>query len=152
MATRKPAAKKPVRKPAKYRTEMCETVIACGRRGDTIVQMARELGVTRETFYVWEREREDFRAAMKMARTLSQAAFDDIGKAGLLGKIERFNGPLWQFMAVNRFGDDYAAKQEISGPRGGPIESRTETTLDLVDHAARIAEKILSAQTQGEDS
>src|SRR5690606_23308563 len=55
-----PEVKRKRGRPTKYDPAMCEQVIELGEAGKSKAQIARSLGVTRETIDIWAREHQEF--------------------------------------------------------------------------------------------
>lgn len=98
----------------KYTPELCETIADMFVDGSTVTQVcARKLKIHRDTFYEWKKTHPDFKVAAEMGEQISQSFWEDIGKDGIVGNLDKFGGSSWQFVMKNRFKDNYAdAKQE----------------------------------------
>lgn len=92
-----------------------------------IAEMAAEIGISRETFNVWRKDRKDFSDAVKEAVALSQAWWEKQGRMATFGAIDGFNATSYIFQMKNRFRDDWRDKHDLehSGPDGTPIQFRT---------------------------
>lgn len=106
-------------RPTDYRPEYCEQVVELGRAGKSHAQIAAALDVARQTLHNWADEYPEFLDAIKRARDLSQAWFEDKGQDGL--EKPGFNASLWAKQVSCRFRDDYTDKQqtELSGSVSG---------------------------------
>lgn len=109
-------------RPSLYKPEHCARVIELGFEGKSLAQMARELGVRRETLYEWQARHPDFKAAMNVARDYALAAWEDKGEQALHNP--RFDSNLYARIMAARFPGDYSdhKRVEVSGPGGGPVE------------------------------
>lgn len=56
-----------------YDPKYCDLAIAAGKRGETILSLASELGITRQTIYEWESTQDDFAVALQRMREESKA-------------------------------------------------------------------------------
>ncbi len=61
----------------KYKPEYVQKAYEYLASGKSIVQLARTLGVCRDTIYVWEKAYPDFKEALKVGRDHSQAHWED---------------------------------------------------------------------------
>lgn len=106
-------------RPTDYRDEYCETVIELGEQGKSHAQIARSLGVARQTLYDWSKVHPEFLGAITRAKDLALAWFEDKGQDGLT--TPGFNASLWAKQVSCRFRDDYTDKQqtELSGTLAG---------------------------------
>lgn len=99
-------------RPTKYEPTMCEQAITLGAEGKSKTQIARTLGISRDSMHEYTKVHSEFSDALKRASDLAQAWWEDEGQAGLrLGKD--FNATAFIFQMKNRFRDDYRDKQEI---------------------------------------
>lgn len=96
-----------VGRPTKYDPAMCETVIASGSEGASKAQMARDLGIDRDTLNEWTKLHSEFSVAVKKAVELSLAWWEDRGREGMM-MGQRFNATAFIFQVKNRFNSDYA--------------------------------------------
>lgn len=103
-------------RPSKYLAEMCETVLDLGEAGKSKAQIARSLGVSRQTVDVWKEEHPEFRDALKEAHDRAQAWWEDKGQDGLTA--DKFNAVLFIFQMKNRFRDDYRDRPDDLPPDG----------------------------------
>lgn len=115
-------------RPTEYRPEFCARVLELGKEGASVVEMAADLGVHRDSLYEWEKVHSDFSDAFTHARQHSQAWWERQGRVNLL--TQGFNASLWSKNMGCRFKGDWTEKtqQEISGPNGGPIP----TTIQVI--------------------
>jgi transposase len=121
-----------VGRPSLYKPEYCDKVIAFGKEGRSLTQMASRLDVDRETLNYWADHYPDFSAALTRAKVHAQNWWEDKGQDGLADR--NFNAPLWHKNVASRFREDYADRKEVTGANGGPIQqSVTLRTLDVSD-------------------
>jgi len=125
-------------RPTKYAPEFCERVRELGREGKSKAQMAAALNVAYSTFDLWTNTRPEFSDAVKDARRLSQAWWEELGQnMALTGEG---NPTAFIFQVKNRFSDDYRDKIDhgIGGIDGGPMKVVSRVELVAVqpdDHA-----------------
>lgn len=125
-------------RPTDYRPEYCERIIEMGKRGLSVVQMACELDVVRNTMErTWTEEYPEFLIAFNKAKQESQSWWEKVGQEGMFespggGKI---NTGIWSRSMAARFPADWRenskVEQTLSGPGGGPVE--TAITVKFVD-------------------
>jgi hypothetical protein len=107
-------------------------------QGYSTTALAGHLGVARSTVYLWMDENPEFSDAVKDARRLSQAWWEDLGQnMALTGEG---NPTAFIFQVKNRFSDDYRDKIDhgIGGIDGGPMKVVSRVELVAVqpdDHA-----------------
>lgn len=110
--------------PSKYLPEYCERVIEMGREGMSIVEMAAEIGVHRETLEEkWVEAHAEFAEAFARARGLSQAWWERQGRLGLMA--DKFNAQLYSRSMAARFPRDWreTKEQRIAGADGGAVKT-----------------------------
>lgn len=123
-------------RPSEYKQEYCEQVIELGREGMSVVEMAAEIGVHRETLEEnWPAAYPEFSEAFTRARVLSQAWWEKQGRVNLLVPpgVGTFQGSVWSRSMAARFPKDWREQKgvELTGKDGGPVE--TITRIELVD-------------------
>lgn len=118
----------PVGRPTDYRPEMCQQVIDLGKEGKSKAQIAAALGKSRQTLENWSAEYPDFLDALKIARDLALAWWEDKGQECLTA--EKFQQSAFIFQMKNRFREDYRDSHEHSGPEGGAIPIRLSSLSD----------------------
>lgn len=90
--------------------------------GHSIVELARELGCTRDAIYKWERDHEVFARALEMGREHSQAYWE--GELVTMMYNKDINSPLVKLYFANRFKwhDRPTEEQEQKEPQIARIE------------------------------
>lgn len=124
-------------RPTKYKPEMCQVVIDAGSEGKSKAQIARILGVTRETVDIWGKTHVEFSDSLKIAKDLALAWWEDQGQTGVwAGKS--FNATAYIFQMKNRFPADYrdVSAHELTGRDGGPIETKDTSDLEMARKVA----------------
>jgi hypothetical protein len=113
-------------RPTKYDASYCEQIVGFGKEGMSKAEMANAFDVTRETLDEWAKRYPDFSDALHRAREASLAWWEDQARRGLpMGSS--FNAALWAKSMNGRFpAEPYRDRQEVSGPGGGPIESKVD--------------------------
>jgi transposase len=106
-----PTGKARVGRPTKYTESFCERVIELGSAGKSKAQIAAALGVSRQTLDNWAEEHPEFLDAIKYARDLALAWWEDRGQEGLF-KGKSFNALAYIFQMKNRFREDYGDRTE----------------------------------------
>lgn len=99
-------------RPTKYLPEYCDLVLELGEQGKSKAQMARTIGVTRETLDEWAKRYPEFSDAIKGALELSLAWWEDAGQQGMFLGAKGFNSTAYIFQVKNRFKADYRDTQD----------------------------------------
>jgi hypothetical protein len=109
-----------------------------GKNGSSVVEMAAELDVVRDTLYELAKVHPDFSDAFTRARQWSQVWWERKGVTGL--DQSGFNSSVWSRSMAARFPADYTEKrqQELSGPNGGAIQHEANVTLEPGDAYRRL--------------
>lgn len=98
-------------RPTKYDPSFCERVVELGKRGFSLCEIASDLMIVTATLSDWARKNKEFSAAMDLARQLSQAWWEEKGRAYLVeGEIEgkgKINASLYSRSMAARFPDDW---------------------------------------------
>lgn len=118
--------------PTKYDPAILEGFEDRFRKGQSILEVAVDLGVTRQTLYNWAKDHEEFFDALTRAREVSQAWWEKQGRENLsdheeydaetkISTKDKFNDRLWTINVSRRFRTDWAERIELSGPDGAPL-------------------------------
>lgn len=114
--------KRPPWRPSSYKPEYCERVIELGKQGYSVVEMACDVGVSRNTIeQAWPARYPDFLKAFEQARAESQAWWEEQGRKNLTSKT--FQQALYSRSMAARFPHDWreSKEQRLAGHDGGPI-------------------------------
>lgn len=134
--------KGPGGRPSLYRPEYCERVLAFGKEGMSVVEMAAEIGVSRMTIEEhWPAAHEEFSEAFARARELSQAWWERQGRVGLTA--ERFNAQVYSRSMAARFPKDWreSKEQRVTGADGDTL--KVESTV-APDQLAALAAALIT--------
>ena len=111
-------------RPTKYKKEMCEVVIELMREGASQEEVIGSLDISKDTYYRWREEHEEFSDAIKRGVRLSQTWWERQGRISL--KDREFNYTGWYMNMKNRF--KWADKQEVKNE--GNITIVMDTGID----------------------
>lgn len=130
-------------RPSVYKEEYCERIVDLGLRGASVVEMAFELGVTKQTLHNWTDAHPDFLDAFTRAKMASQVWWERKGRDGMEKPSQEFQASIWSRSMAARFPEDWTEKQrqEVSGPNGAPVTFRKAHDLTDDDLAAIAAGK-----------
>lgn len=98
--------------PNKYRSEFCAKAEEVLAGGESLAAVCAELGICRTTLYEWRDSHPEFASALSSGLQKAQRVWEQIGRDGIVGNYEKFNGAPWIFTMKNRFRDDYAEDKE----------------------------------------
>lgn len=109
-------------RPSKYTPDMCDAVLAAGEEGLAVAEMAKELGVSKQTLHNWASEHEEFLDAFTRAKDLAEAFWAKRLRDGLSKPPSEFQGPANLKYMSQRF-QEWSEKSahEHTGKGGGPI-------------------------------
>jgi transposase len=113
-------------RPTIYDPAYCERVIELGKEGCSVVEMASDLNVSRNTLETsWPAEYPEFLEAFTKARAHSQAWWESMGRKNLIMApgAGQFQGSVWSRSMAARFPADWreSTKSEITGKDGEPL-------------------------------
>lgn len=107
-------------RPSSYEPSFCERVIELGREGFSIVEMAADLGVSRNTLETnWPAAHREFLEALERARDLSQAWWEKQGRENLTA--DKFQSALYSRSMAARFPKDWREKQLLGSDPEHPL-------------------------------
>jgi len=125
--------KRPVGRPSLYDPKYCEEVIALGRIGKSIEQIAANLNVSLRVLYDWRDKHPEFLHAMEDCKTYEQAWWEEQAAAYMVENKEsdRLNATLWSRSMAARFPKKYreSTKTEITGADGAPLLSGIQVSF-----------------------
>jgi len=117
--------KRPVGRPSLYDPKYCEEVIALGKIGKSVEQIASRLGFSLRTMYEWRDVHEEFSHALTEAKEHEQAWWEDQADSYMVETKDgpRLNATIWSRSMAARFPKKYReqVKQEITGADGAPF-------------------------------
>jgi transposase len=108
--------------PTKYRPEYCEQVIAWGKEGKSLAQMAAELGVAVNTLNVnWPKQNPEFADALDLWHAHALSWWESKVEANLTNRD--FQSHLFLRSMAARFPNDWreSTRSELTGPNGQPL-------------------------------
>lgn len=107
-------------RPSKYKAAYCEQVIDLGREGKSEAQIAACLDIPRTTLRSWGEQHPQFSSALRRAKDLEQAWWEDKAQDNLENR--EFNSALWHKNVASRFRAEYGDKVQHTGADGeGPV-------------------------------
>jgi hypothetical protein len=151
MAQRRKVIDVPAGRPTLYREEYCEKVIEAANQGYSLTGFAGMIRVARSTINEWIDQFPEFSEAVSVAKGVRAMSWetralnigDGNGGPGAAGMV--------QFALKNLASDDWKDKseQEVSGPNGGPVETKSTIDVRSLDPAARAALKAVLGKKGG---
>jgi hypothetical protein len=100
-------------RPTKYDPAFCDVVIELGKQGASKVEMACKLGISRDSFDVYEKTHPGFSEAVKEAVAYSQAWWEEKGRNATFGRVDNFNATSFIFNMKNRFPKDWKDNKQL---------------------------------------
>ena len=94
-------------RPSKYNPEYCDLIVAWGRQGLSITQMADKLGIGRQSMYDWKAKHAAFSYAYVLAREGAEAHYARVGRANMFSG-SAFDQKAWIFLMAQRFPETYS--------------------------------------------
>lgn len=100
----------------KYRPEYCEKLVEHMREGGSLVAFSRVVNADEKSIRNWLKRYAEFHDAYELGKSLWQGWWEEVGRAGILGKVKGFNANAWCFMMRCRMGwiDKQRIEHEIS--------------------------------------
>lgn len=109
-----------------------EEMLRLGEQGKTENQIRISAlgGIAKDTYYRLMEDHPEFLAAVKEARTLSMAWWENLGQEMAFGNIQG-NPTCWIFNMKNRAG--WRDKTEVSGDPDRPVQVNANIQVQFVD-------------------
>lgn len=105
----------PAGRPSKYDPAICNVLDGMGHGGEGMAEAIVACGISRDTFYRWQDEHQEFSDAVKAMRGRSQSWWEQQGRIATFGGTEGFNATSYIFNMKNRFPDEWRDKKEVEG-------------------------------------
>lgn len=101
----------------------CAIAIRCGMDGQSLVQIAAEIGIHRQNLNRWRDQHPEFNDACAIAQVQAQAWWERKGQDFVVEVPDapRLNSAVWQRVMLSRFKEDYTERKEITGANGEPL-------------------------------
>jgi hypothetical protein len=81
-------------RPTKYNKTICKRVLELFSEGKSVIQVAAELNVCRDTLYTWAKEHSEFSDTLIRGLTKAEAYWEQIAQAGAAAQITVNTGML----------------------------------------------------------
>jgi len=108
-------------RPSLYKPEYCDRVVELGAAGASVVEMAHEIGVSRNTLETnWPAEHPEFLEALTRAREASQTWWEKTGRTNLM--TSGFQASVWSRSMAARFPRDWRERRDDTLKVGGITE------------------------------
>jgi hypothetical protein len=123
-------------RPSLYDPAYCDEVLRLGAEGCSVVEMAAEIGVARNTLEtLWPEAHPEFMEALGAARLRSQAWWESQGRKNLA--TQGFQSSLYSRSMAARFPHDWREVKgtELTGKDGAPLAFQ-EVRRTIVDPKA----------------
>ena len=98
-------------RPTKYKKEFCEKIIKLGEQGKSVVQIAANFSVHKDSIYEWCKKYPEFSDSFRVARTKSEAYWVAIYQDKIINN-EPVNAALIKLIMVNCYQWRSEAKEE----------------------------------------
>lgn len=126
----------PAGRPSTYDPAFCERVIELGKQGASVVEMACDIGVHRETIEEnWPAAHPEFSEAFTSAKLESQTWWERKGRENLEKNV--FQSSVWSRSMAARFPHDWREKTEtdinVKGDLAGIIAARRNRANEMAD-------------------
>lgn len=106
-------------RPTVYRSEYCDEIVEHMATGKSLTSFAVKINVHRDSLYEWAKVYPEFSDALEKARGARLSHYEQLGYAGMVGKIKGFNATVWIFsmkayFGIREDGDEENKKQPIN--------------------------------------
>ena len=121
----------PAGRPSDYDPAFCARAIELGESGASVMEIAYELGVCRNTLSNWAEQHPEFLKAFTRARMASQVWWERKGRDGMEKPSQEFQGNIWSRNMAARFPEDWTEKQKQDVSHSGELNHKV-TRIELV--------------------
>jgi hypothetical protein len=116
-------------RPSKYKKEYCSRAIELFSEGKSVIQIAAELNVSRDTVYEWQKVYPEFSDSIKKGMTKSEAYWEHLLQGAAAGLVN-VNSAALIFLLKNRFQWKDRIEQDIDLKGNMNITSLTPEERD----------------------
>jgi hypothetical protein len=134
-------------RPSKYKKAYCSKSIELFSEGKSIVQIAAELNVSRDTVYEWQKAHPEFSDSIKKGMAKSEAYWEQLLQAGAAGLVS-INAAALIFLLKHRFQWKDRIEQDINLKGGLDITCLTPEERDNEIKALLALTDVQSGQTE----
>jgi transposase len=135
-------------RPSKYRKAYCPKVIELFSAGKSIIQIAAELNVSRDTIYEWQKAHSEFSDSIKRGMTKSEAFWEHLLQGAASGLVN-VNSAALIFLLKNRFHWTDRLEQNIDLNGDMSITNLTPEERDReISALLALADDVQSGQTE----
>ena len=92
-----------VGRPAKYKDSFPTELVTLMAQGYTDARICAHWGISRQTFYRWREDKDEFKVAHNRGLERAEAWWEEFGLAGMTGKIPKFNATIYLAFMNNKF-------------------------------------------------
>lgn len=118
--------------PTKYEAYMPAKLVELCSEGRSMVQVAREFGISKDTIYDWAKDinKPEFMQAYKLGRTCFEAYWEEIGMKGAKGVLVKFNPMAWDRLMRTRCKDEWSESAISKIELKNELKSMTNKEID----------------------
>lgn len=120
-----------VGRPSKYKKEYCQQIIECGKRGDTLVHFACDIGVVKDTLNEWASVHPEFSDALKVCKQENEKYWINLAKNRANGQQSRGSDILIKFMLSSSHG--YREKTDVVQEVTADVTTKSTVDINFVD-------------------
>ena len=113
-------------RPTTYLPDYCSKVVELGLGGLSPVQIASQLGTTRQTMNGWKQAHPEFAAAMVQSAEHAQAFWEEVGATG--ARTKTVDGAIWTKIMTQRFKEDWKEVKAVE--HSGQIDTGRQSIVD----------------------
>lgn len=129
----------------KYNEAVADKVVAAAAEGCHIPGQMLAAGIrSKDTWYRWQKEYPEFRAAVEFAKLVSQDWWERLGVQAVKGEIPNFNATTYALVVNNKFGDEYKRSSSGQGNTEINVTTINYTTEQLKQRIAQKWQKLKS--------
>lgn len=121
----------PAGRPSEYDPAYCDRIIELGLMGASVIEMAFELGVTKQTIHNWAEAHPEFMDAFTRGKMASQVWWERKGRDGMEKPAQEFQGGIWSRSMAARFPEDWTERQKQDVSHSGELNHKV-TRIELV--------------------
>lgn len=119
-----------VGRPSKYKKEYCQKIIESGKRGETLVHFACDIGVSKDTINEWATKHEDFSDALKLCKQHNEKYWLNLAASRAEGKHQGSDTIIRYMLSASH---GYRESSDVNQTISADVTTHDKVEITFVD-------------------
>lgn len=143
-------------RPSKFKKEHIGEILDLMQQGYTNTRICATLNIPGATFYRWINENEDMKEAYEIGKEKREAWWEEVGMAGMMGKIPRFNATVYDKLTKQKLNwkddDDKVKGTQINIENMQVLQNMQQLTDGELDKKIQVLLDNLGFKDESDDT